>query len=167
MTHSVQTHIHLINSPLTLTSQTAADLTFLQQLYTSVREGEFMSLGWDEAQKAAFFEMQFRAQYQSYSRYPNTEYLIVRRDQRPIGRMYIQHNEECLLLLDISLLREFQGQGTGSALLAALMTNARACHQSIQLHVEKSNPALAWYQRLGFRIHADKGVYLAMEWHPS
>jgi hypothetical protein len=34
----------------------------------------------------------------------------------------------------------------------------------LRIHVEKFNPALRWYERLGFRQIEDKGVYLFMEW---
>jgi hypothetical protein len=33
-----------------------------------------------------------------------------------------------------------------------------------RIHVERFNPALRLYERLGFRPIEDKGVYLFMEW---
>jgi ribosomal protein S18 acetylase RimI-like enzyme len=37
----------------------------------------------------------------------------------------------------------------------------------VRLHVERNNPALRLYQRLGFREVEDQGVYLALEWTPG
>jgi hypothetical protein len=34
-----------------------------------------------------------------------------------------------------------------------------------EIHVERLNPAVRLYERLGFRQIEDKGVYLFMEWH--
>lgn len=36
-----------------------------------------------------------------------------------------------------------------------------------RIHVERFNPALRLYQRLGFNQIADRGVYLFMEWGAS
>jgi hypothetical protein len=34
----------------------------------------------------------------------------------------------------------------------------------VRIHVERQNPALALYERLGFRLLEDRGVYLFLEW---
>ena len=34
----------------------------------------------------------------------------------------------------------------------------------LRIHVERFNPALRLYERLGFHPIADRGVYLFMEW---
>jgi hypothetical protein len=34
----------------------------------------------------------------------------------------------------------------------------------VRIHVERCNPALRLYERLGFRQIDDRGVYLFMEW---
>jgi ribosomal protein S18 acetylase RimI-like enzyme len=41
---------------------------------------------------------------------------------------------------------------------------ARAAHTAVSIHVDKLNPALRLYERLGFQTKEDKGVYLLMEW---
>jgi hypothetical protein len=35
------------------------------------------------------------------------------------------------------------------------------------IHVERFNPALHLYERLGFRLAEDKGVYYFMKWLPA
>ncbi len=37
----------------------------------------------------------------------------------------------------------------------------------LRIHVERFNPALMLYERLGFRQIADRGVYLFLEWAPD
>ncbi len=39
--------------------------------------------------------------------------------------------------------------------------------KAVRIHVERNNPALGLYQRLGFREIEDQGVYLLMEWAPA
>ncbi|MCK5146164.1 hypothetical protein KAR48_05375 [bacterium] len=35
------------------------------------------------------------------------------------------------------------------------------------LHVKKNNPAKHFYDRLGFKVAADREVYWFMEWQPN
>ncbi len=147
---------------LALRAVSDADQAFLQRLYASVREEELRPTGWPEAQKAAFLAMQFQAQHRAYAAYSDTEYFIVQRGQQDIGRLYLQHQPEAMSIVDISLMADTRGQGIGSDLLQAVFAQARAAHKAVQIHVEKFNPALRLYQRLGFVEVEDKGVYLLM-----
>ena len=36
--------------------------------------------------------------------------------------------------------------------------------KAVRIHVERNNPALHLYERLGFRQIGDTGVYLLLEW---
>jgi ribosomal protein S18 acetylase RimI-like enzyme len=45
-----------------------------------------------------------------------------------------------------------------------LQNEARTAGKALTIHVEKFNPALHLYRRLGFRRIEDKGVYLFLEW---
>jgi ribosomal protein S18 acetylase RimI-like enzyme len=49
-------------------------------------------------------------------------------------------------------------------LLRELQDEAGAARKSLTIHVERFNPALRLYERLGFRQTEDKGVYLLLEW---
>jgi antitoxin VapB len=46
----------------------------------------------------------------------------------------------------------------------ALQAEAAASRKPLRIHVERFNPALRLYERLGFRQIADRGGYLFMEW---
>jgi hypothetical protein len=52
----------------------------------------------------------------------------------------------------------------GGELLARLQARATTAGKPLSVHVERFNPALRLYQRLGFRVAEDKGVYLLLEW---
>jgi ribosomal protein S18 acetylase RimI-like enzyme len=55
---------------------------------------------------------------------------------------------------------EHRGRGIETALLRGLLAEADAAGKSVSIQVERVNPALRLYQRLGFAVAEDKGVYL-------
>lgn len=52
----------------------------------------------------------------------------------------------------------------GEAVLRDLMEAAAENGRGVSIHVEKTNPAMRLYKRLGFRTDEDKGVHDLMEW---
>ena len=66
--------------------------------------------------------------------------------------------------MDIALLPAHRGQGIATCLLRDLQHQAAADDKSLTIHVESFNPARRLYQRLGFQVTEDKGVYQLMEW---
>src|SRR5262249_3915776 len=69
-------------------------------------------------------------------------------------------------IVDITVLAPSRNAGIGTAILRDLLAEAAIAHKPVRIHVEKFNPALRLYARLGFASIADKGVYLFMEWAP-
>lgn len=150
-----------------LRPETSKDTTFLRRLYASTREIEMAIVPWDAAQKEQFLDMQFRAQREHYLRYyPNASYLVIEIDDRPAGRLYVDRWEGEIRLMDIALLPDFRGQGAGSRLLSDILDEGRRTSRVVTIHVEGNNPARRLYQRLGFEVVEDKGVYLLMRWTP-
>ena len=47
------------------------------------------------------------------------------------------------------------------------IAEADADGKSVTIHVERMNPALRLYERLGFSVAEDKGVYLFLERPPA
>jgi ribosomal protein S18 acetylase RimI-like enzyme len=78
--------------------------------------------------------------------------------------LYVARWEREIRIMDIALLPEDRGAGIGTKLLRELQEEARAAGKSLTIHVERFNPALGLYERLGFQQIEDKGVYLLMEW---
>jgi GNAT superfamily N-acetyltransferase len=143
------------------------DDPFLCALYADTRKEELAVTGWEESQKAAFLKAQFEAQSSHYkTHYAEAEFKLILFDQQPIGRIIIYRSGQEIRLVDIALVREWRGRGVGSYLMKALMDEASAVGKPIRIHVEKFNPALNFYRRLGFVSIEDKGVYWFMEWKP-
>lgn len=143
-----------------LRPEVAADLPFLQALYRSTREAELDRTQWPEAQKAQFIELQFRAQRSHYlQHYPDALWLILEKDGDAIGRLYLERWSSEHRIIDIALLPQWRGQGIGRALLLDVIDEAMSADKAVGIHVEKQNPAMSLYRRLGFRCVEDKGVY--------
>jgi ribosomal protein S18 acetylase RimI-like enzyme len=144
-----------------------ADLPFLAQVYASTRAEELAPLPWSDDQKAGFLDMQFRAQHSHYQQYyPKADWLVTMRDGEDVGRLYIERWTEEHCIIDIAFLPEHRGKGLGATLMRDLMDEAAAAGKGVQIHVEKFNPALRLYRRLGFVTAEDKGVYDLMRWSP-
>jgi ribosomal protein S18 acetylase RimI-like enzyme len=142
-----------------------ADLPFLARLYASTRIEELASMPWNEEQKAAFLRMQFQAQHAHYQQYyPTADWLVTMRAGQDIGRLYIDRwpSEHCVI--DIAFLPEHRGKGLGAALLRDLLDESASAGKDMSIHVEKFNPAMRLYRRLGFVTEEDKGVYDLMRW---
>jgi ribosomal protein S18 acetylase RimI-like enzyme len=145
---------------------TEADLPFLARVYASTRAEEMAVVTTiTEAQKAAFLDAQFQLQHAHYQKYyPQADWLLTMRGGEDVGRLYIERWPSQHRIIDIAFLPEHRGQGSGEALLRDLMDEAAACGKDVSIHVEKQNPAMRLYCRLGFEVEEDKGVYDLMRW---
>ena len=131
------------------------------------RLDELAMVDWDEAHKAALLHIQCAAQHQFYQeRYAKTDFLVILRDAVPVGRLYVARWQDEIRIVDIALLPPYRNAGIGTAILRDLLAEGAFAHQPVRIHVEKFNPALRLYERLGFTPIEDKGVYLFMEWAP-
>lgn len=142
---------------------TAADREFLLALYGSTRADELSVVPWSDAQKDAFVRMQFEAQDASYHQsHPDARFLVVVAGADPIGRLYLARLVDELRIIDIALVPAWRGRGVGSALMAWVLRQADRDGLPVTLHVEQWNPARRLYERLGFRLVEDLGIYLFM-----
>ena len=145
-----------------------ADDGFLFDLYRQLREPEVDGLGWDDAQIAAFIEMQFKAQALGYRvQFPNADHRIILRDREPIGCIVVDRSHDHITLVDITLLPEVRGRGIGTGMLKDLLVEAAAKRMPVSLKVTEGNPARRLYERLGFKSHGGDGLYEQMEWRPD
>ncbi len=145
-----------------------SDLPFLARVYASTLAEELAVVRWTAEQKAAFLDMQFRAQHVDYqANYPEADRLSIMRAGEDIGRLYLARASNHHNIIDIAFLTEHRGKGFGEALLRDLLDEAAAVNKSVMIHVEKHNPALRLYRRLGFTTEQDKGVYDLMRWTRS
>ncbi|CDX56128.1 GCN5-related N-acetyltransferase [Mesorhizobium plurifarium] len=145
---------------LALRPEADADVPFLGALYASTRIDELAVTSWNEAQKAAFLDMQFQAQRAHYRRhYPEADWLVVEHGAQRIGRLYLERWPSQHRVIDIAFRPERCGKGFGTALLNDLIDEAATVGKAVSIHVEKNNPARRLYLRLGFEVAEDKGVY--------
>ena len=144
-------------------------MPFLLRLYRSTREEELaMVVDWTDEQKDWFILMQFNAQHSWYQEhYVGASFDVILVDGEPAGRLYVHRREREIRLVDISFLPEFRNRGLGSSLLGDLCAEAEAAGKPLTIHVEKFNPAMRLYERLGFTRIDETGPYDLMEWRPA
>lgn len=134
------------------------DTEFLHRLYASTRAEEQELFGWNDAQWNGFIRMQFDLQQTYYRQnYHNASFDLVLLDKKPVGRLYVSRGKEEFRIIDISMLPEYRGRGIGGTLLQVLNREADQARVPVTLHVEKHNPALNLYQRIGFAVVEDRG----------
>ena len=145
-----------------------ADLPFLNRLYASTRAEEMAPVPWSQADKDAFLDHQFRAQHAHYQQYyPNADWLVITHGDEDIGRLYVERWPSQHRVIDIAFVPAHRGKGYGEALLRDVMDEAAAAGKDVSIHVEKFNPAMRLYRRLGFVTEEDKGVYDLMRWRAA
>ena len=144
-----------------------SDRDFLLRVYASTREEELRLVDWSAEQKAAFVQQQFEAQDAYYrEHYHPATFDVIEADGEQVGRLYVARWEDEIRIIDISLLPEHRGRGTGTALLRDLLDEGARSGKRVSIHVEKNNPALRLYERLSFVPVEDQGVYLLLEATP-
>ena len=157
----------IVNEEVELRPLAEADLDFLRRLYASTRADEMALVDWPEEQKAEFLRSQFEAQHSYYmEHFTAAEFSILEREGEPVGRLYLDRRDDEHRLIDIALLPEHRGQGLGKRLMDGILEDARAAGKKVRIHVERFNPALRLYHRLGFQKVEDQGPYFLMEWTP-
>lgn len=155
---------------VTLRDMTPQDMGFLYQVYASTRQEEMAQVDWRDDEKGAFLRMQFDAQHRHYrEHYADASYQIILVDGAPCGRLYVDRREDETRIVDIALLSAWRDRGIGTLLLGDLLDEARRTGLPVTIHVERYNPALSLYRRLGFRAveGRENGVYHLMRWSPK
>jgi GNAT superfamily N-acetyltransferase len=123
---------------------------------------------WDENQKRAFLEMQFRAQSQQYSLcYPQADNNVIIFADRPVGRFLVDKMGPEITLVDIALLPEYRNRGFGTLLIESLLQEAQTLGKSVALQVLRGSAAARLYERLGFTMVGRDAVYLEMKKTPG
>jgi GNAT superfamily N-acetyltransferase len=153
---------------ITLRFSTPDDHEFLFAVYASTRAEELSLWGWDDNQKRAFLEMQFRAQSQQYGLcYPQADGSIILFNDHPVGRLLVDRAGPDITLVDIALLPEFRKRGIGTGLIQSLLQEATGAKKNVALQVLRGSAAARLYERLGFTMVNEDGVYLEMKRTPG
>lgn len=149
-----------------LRPETENDIPFLLAVYASTRADEMAAVPWTPEQKREFVHMQFRFQRKHYQEnYQGASFDVVLVEGSAAGRLYVYRGAREIRIVDIALLPEYRGRGIGGELLTGILAEARARGHLVSIHVERNNPALRLYRRLGFECAGEQGpVYLRMEY---
>jgi ribosomal protein S18 acetylase RimI-like enzyme len=157
--------LHSNSAGVNLRHAAPQDEAFLRTVYASTRTEELALTDWSDRQKDAFVRMQFEAQRRSYAAdSPNAEYWVIQCDGVDVGRLITNRTDTQISLMDVAVLPEFRNRRIGSRIMAELLEEASQTGKTVRLYVERFNPALQWYQRLGFRTVSENGVYYQMIW---
>ena len=145
------------------------DQDFSYQVYASTRADEMKLVDWTEEQKEAFCRMQFNAQREHYLLYyPNAEYYMIMRGDLALGRLILDRSKSQILIMDVTLLPEYQRAGTGTVIIKDVLEEASQAGLPVVLRVEFFNPVIQLYTRLGFiKTREVNSVYHEMVWTPS
>jgi ribosomal protein S18 acetylase RimI-like enzyme len=154
-----------VNPVVTQRPITPDDEPLLYQMYASTRLEEMSRVAWPPDQKAAFLRMQFDAQHRHYQQhYAQATFDMVLVDGEPAGRLYVARGRDEIRIIDITMLPAWRNRGVGSGLILALQREAASGHTTLTIHVERDNPAMRLYERLGFVVLEDRGSHLFLEW---
>lgn len=147
---------------------TQEDQQFLYLVYASTRADEMSAVPWTDQQKMDFLRMQFDAQHTYYQKhFEQANFQLILDDEQPIGRLYFDCRDDEIRVIDIALLAEYRGQGNGGKIMQAIIDEGRELSKPVRIHVEQNNPAMRFYERLGFKKLEDQGVYYLLEWTPN
>jgi len=140
-------------------------LDFLRSVYKSTRYEEMAMSGWPQAEIETFLNQQFQFQHQGYTTtYTEAQFYIILIDNQKAGRLYIEYWPKEIRLIDLALLPEFRGTGSGSAIINILKAEAIKLERPLSLNVETVNRAQSLYKRMGFKEKTNDDVYMLMEY---
>lgn len=140
------------------------DLPLLFRIYAATRVDILTHDPWSREEKQRFLEQQFLIQHKAYmGGYETPEFYVVCRNGSDIGRLYLEERPSEIRIIDIALLPEFRNDRAGTALLQDILACADQRKKRVSIHVEKNNPALSLYQRLGFHKKNEIPFYDLME----
>ena len=137
-----------------------ADTEFEQFLYASTRD-DLRPLGHEVFE--GLVGMQFRAQSMALRLdHPSAKRQIVVVDRSPVGRLVVDLSGTHVELLDLAVLPEFRNHGIGTGVLRGVCAQADRLNHAVRLLVEKQNRSVRLFERLGFVVRGEEGMYLAM-----
>lgn len=134
------------------------DFEFVRGLYfETMRWAIEQIFGWDQAFQEASFAEWFKSDETS----------IIMADGAEVGWIQQRRDGEAIFLGSIYITPAMQRKGIGTRVIQATLNAARLRHQAVTLAVMKINPAVALYERLGFRVTHQDEHKLYMRAEPS
>lgn len=129
------------------------DTALLRNLFVDSRP-ELALLPLPPAQVAQLVEVQWQAQRAGHAASrPQAVDRVIEVAGESVGRVLVDQGPP-VAVVDIALLPEHRGRGTGTEVLRRLLEDADARGVETELHVRRDNPAQRLYARLGFEVVA-------------
>ena len=103
-----------------------------------------------------------RATFEGFGELPDDRAVVAVVENKVVGACWVRTTDEYGHIdgqtpsFSISLYEQYRGQGIGGAMMRRMLEDLReAGYARASLSVQKENPALRLYKRLGFRIVGD------------
>ena len=140
------------------------DETLLHALFAEDKAAQFAGMA--EALARSLIEMQYRGQGMSYAAlYPQAvNWILLDEDGKPIGRLLLDVQPDCMRIVDIAILAACRNQGRGTQALRQCQQQAAEAGSDLRLRVMRFNPAFRLYERMGFRAVSEDEVAVEMLW---
>ncbi|MEH6822478.1 MAG: GNAT family N-acetyltransferase [Motiliproteus sp.] len=144
------------------------DEPFVFRVFAATHGLQFHQACLPEPMIRQLLEQQYRGQQSQFrAHYPDADYDLVLSAGIPIGYIYTNYGPASIALIDIALLPERRGQGTGTQVVRKLIEQSNAYGKPIDAHVAKGGRAWGLWQQLGFKEVADYGVHLVIVRRPD
>lgn len=157
-----------ISEDIQLVDRTSEDDALWRKVFEEWAKEYFAGLQMGPEQLESIIAMQYEAQCADYSsNYPAARSQVVVFKGEKVGRLIWSTEHGDLHIIDLGLLPSLRGQGVGTKVIRHLLAIATEANLDVRFYVEKMNPAIRLYERLGFKVVEDLTGHLRMAWIPS
>ena len=111
---------------------------------------------WSDEEQDKFFE----------SAWKGSKHEIIYANGKPCGYFSMDETDAAIILHELVLLPEFQGQGIGSKILSEAIEISKSKNIPAHLQVLKENKAAELYYRLGFKKTGETKTHYQMKYNP-
>ena len=152
---------------LRLRSESEEDQDFRYRLFCNSRPPQFAVLAPEAFEQVMTY--QFHGQnLNQLARFPQASFDVIELAGEPIGRVVVDRSAAVLHLVDLAIVPQWRDRGIGTAIMRALMDDARAAEIPVRLEVAATDdPAVRLYLRLGFIPIETAAFYARLEWQPT
>jgi ribosomal protein S18 acetylase RimI-like enzyme len=140
--------MHKTQIVVRLRAAAAPDYEFARRIHHAGMRwlGERLHGEWDQIVQNARFEQKFVLE----------EVRVIVVDGEDAGYIQTAVETEDILIKELHIGDTFQNRGAGTEVLRMLLAEAQRIAKPMTVSVVKFNPALAFYERAGFRVMSEK-----------
>lgn len=140
----------------------------IRRLFSETEVERLCMRHWGEADRERIIEFQYQARQRHYLDLDlDQKECVIEVDGEFCGRFVLIQDAKELKIADIAILPRWKGMGIGGAIIESIKQEATQTKRPIRLMVERLNPALDLYRKLGFYQTDDLQTHLMLEWKPG